>query len=364
MPQLNVQAPTFTNIYQTFQPTGGASDDKHVRFENAKGLYTSQNASMAAVSAFFGSNRLQDRAQKQADGADQVYRAIAREYPQDAAKIFAKLAQDHPQIDFNQGVTRGDLAHIQSTIDGVLLETQHLAATCPQALTLGGHPNDAQRLSGDAQGNFGQASVQATTRYVNGSLGDLAGQPMVQQQGMPTVPRQFMIDLPRSEIRVGGALLQDKGPVDARTQLSAFTGNDAESTGLSMLVCQQIPTGLISGTRDTFTSESGNRLMPRIGNPLNGQLKNQFINVTKQGNDYVIDYRVAAKLNGFVAGMTSLTAEPDRSTIELTMQLTISANDLRNGNLTAYRVTVPPAYDLHVEIDRATLARQAAGGAV
>jgi hypothetical protein len=27
-------------------------------------------------------------------------------------------------------------------------------------------------------------------------------------------------------------------------------------------------------------------------------------------------------------------------------------------------VTVPPAYDLHVEVDRATLAHQAAGGAV
>ena len=38
MPQLNVQAPTFTNIYQTFQPTGGASGDKQVRFENAKGV--------------------------------------------------------------------------------------------------------------------------------------------------------------------------------------------------------------------------------------------------------------------------------------------------------------------------------------
>ena len=364
MPQLNVQAPTFTNIYQAFQPTGGASDDKHVRFENVKGLYTSQNASTAAISAFFGSNRLNERAQKQADGADQVYRAIAREYPNEAAKIFARLARDHPQIDFSQGVTRGDLAHIRSTIDGVLQEKQHLSDTSPRALQLAGDTDDPQRLSGEVQGRFGQLSVQATTRYIDGSLADLAGKPMVRQQGMPTVVDQFQKDLPRSEIRIGGVLLQDKGPVDARTQLSRFTGNDAEATGLSMLVCQQIPTGLISGTRDTFTSESGNRLMPRIGNPLDGQQKNQFVNVTKQGDDYVIDYRVAAKLNGFVAGMSSLTTESDRSTIELTMQLTISADDLRNGNLSAYRMTVSPAYDLHVEVDRATLARQAARGAV
>jgi hypothetical protein len=60
--------------------------------------------------------------------------------------------------------------------------------------------------------------------------------------------------------------------------------------------------------------------------------------------------------------MSSLSTEPDSSSIKLTMQLRISADDLRAGNLTAYQVTKPPAYDLHVEIDRATLARQAAGG--
>jgi hypothetical protein len=62
MPQMNVQAgTTFTDIYTQFQPTGAKSDDKHVRFENAKGLYTSQKASTAKISAFLGSNRLNER---------------------------------------------------------------------------------------------------------------------------------------------------------------------------------------------------------------------------------------------------------------------------------------------------------------
>ena len=362
MPQLNVQAPTFTNIYQTFQPTGGASDDKHVRFENAKGLYTSQKASTATVSAFFGSSRLQDRAQKRADGADQVYQAIAREYPAEAARIFSALARDHPQIDFNQGLRRGDLAHIQATIATVLQQEQHLAGASPRSLRLADDPQNPQRLSGDMRGNYSQASMQSTFRYVDDSLRDLQGMRTIAAQGLPTVAEQFMKDLPRSEIRLGGTLLQDKGPVDARATLARFTGNDAESLGLSMLVSQQMLTGLNIGTRDTFTSEDGHKLMPRIGNPLDGQQKNQFVNVTRQGNDYVIDYRVAAKLNGFAAGMSGLATESDESTVMLGMQLTISAADLRNGNLTAYRVTGPPAYDLHVEVDRASLARQAAGG--
>ena len=48
MPQMNVGgATTFSQIHAQFQTNSASKSDKHVRFENAKGLYTSPNASLA-----------------------------------------------------------------------------------------------------------------------------------------------------------------------------------------------------------------------------------------------------------------------------------------------------------------------------
>ena len=110
MPQMGVNAgTTFTDIYNTFRPTGGGSDLQRVRFDNVKGLYTSQKGSTAKIEDMFGGHRLQQRAQKRQDGADAIQRAIGREYPQHAQAILTKLGQDHPGIDLGQDVRRRDL---------------------------------------------------------------------------------------------------------------------------------------------------------------------------------------------------------------------------------------------------------------
>ena len=42
----------------------------------------------------------------------------------------------------------------------------------------------------------------------------------------------------------------------------------------------------------------------------------------------------------------------------MSMQIRISAQDLQQGNVTAYQVSRPPSYDLHVAIDPGTMDRQ------
>ena len=54
--------------------------------------------------------------------------------------------------------------------------------------------------------------------------------------------------------------------------------------------------------------------------------------MTKQGNDYLIDYDVRAKLNGFANGDDDDHHRRGPSSIRMSMQIRISAQDLQQGN--------------------------------
>lgn len=361
MPQMGVTpTTTFSDIYSTFRPTGGGGDSHRIRFDNVKGLYTSQKGSTAKIEDLFGGNRLQQRDQKRQSGASEIQQAIAREHPQHAQAIFTKLGQDHPGIDLTQGVRRRDLEAIQSTINAVLYEPLTKAAV-PQSVQLGLGAYGSARLSGEAQAPFSNGSQQKTKQYMDDNLGDMADptkHKTLNAPGMPPVIEQFMRDVDRSEIRLGKKLLQGTGGTDPRAQLRSFTGNDQVAFNLSKMVTQHMTTALTVGVRDDLVNENGDRLMPRIGNPVGDNAKNQLITVTKQGNDYLIDYEVHAQLNGFTGGGKTIDTDPNLSTVRMSMQVRISSQDLQQGNVTSYQVTKPPSYELQVDIDPGTLDQQ------
>lgn len=139
MSQMNVNSrTTFTEIATTFQATGKGSDDHHIRFDNAKTLYTSKDASIAGpaktlggvVSTVtfgsvkqlekYGSDRLEQRASKQSEGATYIKQAIDREFGFGVAdRVFANIQQKNQHVNLNQGVTPGDLAAIKKEITNV-----------------------------------------------------------------------------------------------------------------------------------------------------------------------------------------------------------------------------------------------------
>ncbi len=96
---------TFTSIAATLRGTGNDGDAHHVRFTNAKGLYTSQKASMSGTKdaitgglskLTFGlvktSDHLQQRADKQQDGATRIQATIDADCGVGAGnRIFGKL---------------------------------------------------------------------------------------------------------------------------------------------------------------------------------------------------------------------------------------------------------------------------------
>ena len=365
MPRLDVGGGVgFSEIYARFQPTGRASDDKHVRFQDAKGLYTSQKLSLAKLSAFFGSDRLEQRAAKRAEGGQEVRNAIMREHPQLADRIFARLGETHPGIDFDRGVRRGDLEAIRQAIDEVRLGDEHLASVTPTVLGLHSAPDNPGRLVGDAEGSYSQAGVESVLTYVSDSIAifnDTAKHPPVEKEGLPPVINQFMIDIDRAQVRLGGGdsgeTLRVDGERDPRQALRAFAGSDRACLNLSKLMNQNALTALLMGATTTFVGPDGSELMPRIAGRLPDKEAIHSITARREGDVYRIDYATDARISGFTPEGGARWSELDKgaSDMRLAMQLEISAEDLERGDFSALRMTGPPTFRLHTEVDATDL---------
>lgn len=118
-PPVSIQNPqSFSSILNTFQ---NADNDKHVRFQGAKGLYTSQGGSLTAIKAFFGfDSAMKAREQKRADAFNNMRQAIDTEYGAGTAdKLFKHMALEGR--DLSKGVTVGDL----QTMGNLLTTTEH-----------------------------------------------------------------------------------------------------------------------------------------------------------------------------------------------------------------------------------------------
>lgn len=371
MPQMAVGAnTTFTQVYNQFHTTGG-STDKHVRFENAQGLYTSKNASAATLADAFGGHRLQDRQQKQADGGARIRQAIRNEHPQLADRIFARLGQDHPGVDFTQGVTRGELAHIKAAVDAVVADHDHLRTLTPAGLAVTTYAWNPGRLFGDLEVPYNAAAADKTKTCIDQYLADVRNLPTAKlsaDAGFPTVAKQFMLDVGRADLRVGGSQttgtrLRAQGGEDPRVTLRRFAGSDEAALHLSKLLTQEIPTALVSRAgRFACAAANGDELVPRLpsGKLLPEHEKTQFISVARQGDRFVVDYAVASPLSGFDHGLSSITLDDNASSIKTSMQISISARDIQSGDLANYTVTKPPELSLHAEMTAASLAQQAA----
>jgi hypothetical protein len=151
--------------------------------------------------------------------------------------------------------------------------------------------------------------------------------------------------------------------------LRQFAGSDNRALNLSKMVTQQLPTALVAaGARVALATGNGNgdNINPRLamGQVLPGNDKTQFVSVSRQGNDFVIDYEVEAPLAGFAKGMDVISLDGGASSIKASMQITISAANLEAGNISSYRVTNPPEARIHAEITADSLAKQAAGQVV
>lgn len=116
--QLNIQAPTFSHIRDQFSMERGGNDH-NIRFQDARGIYTSDKASLASVKAFFGFGaQLEARATKRESGVDQIKQAIDRQY---GAGMADRVLQDigtHGR-DLSGGIKRSDLELTGRTADGL-----------------------------------------------------------------------------------------------------------------------------------------------------------------------------------------------------------------------------------------------------
>jgi hypothetical protein len=130
MPNMNITGTTtFTQIQRQFAP-GRRGGDEHIRFGDAKGLYTSSKASLTGLKAKLGlTEKMEDRREKRLHGKAQIKQAIDREFntPGLGDRVLAHLNNTRG-MKFSGGITRGDLAAIREGIDEVLPAARRDAA--------------------------------------------------------------------------------------------------------------------------------------------------------------------------------------------------------------------------------------------
>jgi hypothetical protein len=126
--QLNTQAPTFTEIQNRFSMDQGGKDH-NIRFQDGRGLYTSDKASLASVKNLFGfSAQLEARATKRDDGVTQIKQAIDRQYGNGMADRVLQHINQHQGRDLAGGMKRSDLGLIRQTADEIRQQDRRDAA--------------------------------------------------------------------------------------------------------------------------------------------------------------------------------------------------------------------------------------------
>ena len=180
------------------------------------------------------------------------------------------------------------------------------------------------------------------------------------QDDFPTVVDQFVKDVNRSEIRVGGdrahgTLLKASGTgdQDPRKVLRQFAGTTVGALNLSKLL-NQFATRAMTALRN---SNSENLVLGVA--ELRPGTKVEFYSAQRNADSFVIDYELDGALKSIgKGGPTSLILDEKKSWIQGSMQISISVRNLEAGNLTSYTFTKKPQVAMRTEVTTASLREQ------
>jgi hypothetical protein len=180
------------------------------------------------------------------------------------------------------------------------------------------------------------------------------------QDGFPEVVNQFIQDVGRSEIRVGGdrtrgTLLNPsgKGDQDPRQVLRKFAGTSVGALNLSKFL-NQYATSAVTELRNS----KGENLVPGMAPPL-PNTKVEFYSAQRNADSFVIDYELDAALKSIgKGGPISLILDEKKSWIQGSMQISISVRNLEAGNLTSYTFTKKPQFAMRTGVTTASLREQ------
>jgi len=174
----------------------------------------------------------------------------------------------------------------------------------------------------------------------------------------PTVSGQFLRDVDRVDVDVAHGdhdlRLDQQNGAAALHELA--DGDDEVSLNLSKFVQQGLFNGMHGALGGKVTTSDGQPVIPLIegGRSSVGDGKAVQLRIAKQDDNYVLDYRWTPRLQGFSRGAAPTPANPDKSGVVATTRLTISADDLRSGNLSNYQLS-DINYHMHAELDPVAL---------
>jgi hypothetical protein len=239
----------------------------------------------------------------------------------------------------------------------------YLSSRMPKDFAMTLDPNELY-LVGQTVSND-DARARATKAYWDKVLvrdpGDVTKQWQERtQDGFPKVVEQFMRDVNRSEIRVGGDRIHGtllnpsgKGDQDPRKVLREFAGTTVGALNLSKFLNQYATSAMTE-----LRTSNGELLSPGM-DPLLPGTKIEFYSAQRNADSFVIDYELDAALKSIgKSGPTSFLLNEKKSWIRGSMQISISVRNLEAGNLTSYTFTKKPQFEMRIEVTTASLRQQ------
>jgi hypothetical protein len=335
---------TFTQIHQQFQAGGefhGKAGEKHLRLVGDS-LHLHREDKSSGI-------HFLDRKTKHKEALQALKDAIDVELGPGAGNTVFK------NLRIKSNVSVGEMAAIKQEFDRVKAGLDTAGKALPRNLELVPVKGQPTLMAGRLSHATGTNQLQGMTDQIDRTLAGLRP-----SQQHPEVAQQFLADFHRMEITLTDGRRSTEVPNKANlgdaavNTLKHFAGDDDDITlGLSKLLTQSVFNAAHAEMTSLLRNEQGKSINAGVGGTVDGNAKNQMIEVRKEGGDFVIDFRLASKLSGLSGDGTMVDLSgTGASRLDMSMQIRISAANLKAGNLD-YQVTRPPQFDLQVVFDPA-----------
>ena len=310
MPQMTIgPAQTFTAISTQMS---NPKSDKHLRFDNVNGLYTGKKASMAKTAdTVLGGTRLQTRAQKRVDAANQIKASLNHEYGAGFGdRVFSRVLSDNA-LNLSQGVKQSHMNAISRAVTNLLA----LEGKCPTGaqITPDGNLQGASTFLRNADtGSIISTDIEdsARSRIHTSNLVDMGGVHLSTNSQKDLYRMDVNLHDPtgvfntdhQSDHAVGNALQGFAGSANAAKVLSGVLNQDTLS---SLLDGMKRSDG--EPIRFTFPNKTAassvlehNGTLTQV--PFPGQYSSARMDVTQNGHgDFEIDIHWPLHFNGVTA---------------------------------------------------------------
>lgn len=322
---------TFSQIYQQRQAGGefdGKDAGKNLRLSDKSGLHIHREDKDSGV-------RFLRRAEKHEAAATALKQSIDNELgPGKDALVFKNLGISSKLVSLGQ-------------LDQIHHEVENLKETMPRGMNLARVDGQRQLLEGTVNHTMNNNETAAVRANFDHKIANLAQDQFDRDFFRANIHFKAGNETRTLPITPGQAQL-----TSAKQDLAWIAGGDATvARNLGKLVTQSAANAMQQEFGPLIRNAGNHGVNFTIPHP-GDNVKQQTITVTQAGNDYLVDVKFKGSTDKMTAGGSWIRFDPNHeNSVEMTMQMKISRNDLAAGQLTNYVITQPPAMNIRAVFD-------------